>query len=182
MQKGSIFSDREWTEVARGYRRAGWGGKAMIWLYVTIAATIATATVLAIIWIIVAAYTPRPEAAAPPAVVEVPTHAAPANGRTYDYEIDNLNVTFGAKNNLRVVYAQFSLVVQCPSEQCLQWMKMNRASLRDAVFEVAALQNVEDFKNTFGVEKLKTALLTEFQSRFKHTPPSGLLIRDWFMR
>lgn len=182
MQKGSIFSDREWTEVARGYRRAGWGGKAMIWLYVTLAATIATATVLAIIWIIVAAYTPRPEAAAPTVAAQAPTNAPPANGKTYDYEMDNLNVTFGAKNNLRVVYAQFSLVVQCPSEACQQWMKMNRASLRDAVFEVAALQNVEDFKNTFGVEKLKTALLTEFQSRFKHNPPSGVLIRDWFMR
>lgn len=182
MQKGSIFSDREWAEVARGYRRAGWGGKAMIWLYVTLAATIATATVLAIIWIIVAAYTPRPEVAASVVAPKAPAHAVVPSGKTFDYEIDNLNVTFGAKNNMRVVYAQFSLVVQCPSDACLQWMKMNRASLRDAVFEVAALQNVEDFKNTFGVEKLKLALLTEFQSRFKHNPPSGVLIRDWFMR
>lgn len=185
MSKGDLFSDREWTEIAKGYRAARWLGRIKVWFLVALAAVIAGATALSIIWIVRAAYSEKP-------ATEVTEHAAPTDhasqnsgksaAGTYDYEIDGLNVTFGTRNNARVSYAQFSLVIQCPTEECQRWMKMNRASLRDAIFAVSMLQNMESFAKPTGVELFKKELLAEFKKRFPAHPPKNLMIRDWFVR
>jgi flagellar basal body-associated protein FliL len=181
MAKGSLFSDREWSEISQGYRRASWAGRARIWFYVSLAVLIATATVLSIIWVVGAAITPK---AQPLAETAAPVaHAPPSQVGSFDYEVDNLNVTFGNAHHTRIAYAQFSLVVQCADAECLSWMKLNRASIRDAVFTVATRTNYEDFKNTAaGVETFKKAVLEEMKLRFRPHAPKSLLIRDWFMR
>lgn len=120
------------------------------------------------------------EAAAPPAPEH---HTTPtAAPFTEPYELQGMTISLGNRNQTLAAYAEFNLVLDCPDKESKRWMQMNRASIRDAVYESTITFTVEDFTSPEGFSRIKKAILEALKTRFGARAPRDVAIRDWIIR
>jgi flagellar basal body-associated protein FliL len=110
-------------------------------------------------------------------------HAAPtAAPFTEPYELQGMTISLGNRNQTLAAYAEFNLVLDCPDKESKRWMQMNRASIRDAVYESTISFTVEDFTTPEGFSRIKKAILETLKTRFGARAPRDVAIRDWIIR
>ncbi|NBT58550.1 hypothetical protein EBT16_07175 [bacterium] len=103
-----------------------------------------------------------------------------ANG--FPYEINQVSMAIMNRKGTKTAYAQFSLVLECPSEEVKKTMALNRAKLLDAIFVVGGNFYLDEFQGenaskTF--DKFKADLLAQYKTDFKTASPSHISIKDW---
>ncbi len=124
----------------------------------------------------VVAPAPEPEAHAPV------HHEPPAAPFTQTYELQGMTISLGNRNQTLAAYAEFDLVLDCPSKEAKHWMEINRASIRDAVYEATISFTVEDFGAPEGFARVKKSILAALKSRFGDKAPRDVTLRDWVIR
>lgn len=100
------------------------------------------------------------------------------------YEIKGLSVGFMDRKDTRMAYAQFTLVFNCPTEECKKNLVLNHAKVLDSVFEVSSDFYVEDFSDkdaTQGFAHFKSKLADQLKTKFASLAPRGVVIQDWFL-
>lgn len=100
----------------------------------------------------------------------------------FPYEINQVSMAVMNREGTRTAYAQFSLVLDCPSEGSQKTLSMNRAKLVDAIFDVGGNFVLEDFatpKTPETLTKLKAQLLEKYQHSFPQEAPRDLVLKDW---
>lgn len=119
--------------------------------------------------------------APPPAEGHV-SHEPPAPPFTQTYELQGMTISLGNRNQTLAAYAEFDLVLDCPNKASKHWMEINRASIRDAVYEATISFTVEDFGAPEGFARVKRAILAGLKSRFGDKAPRDVTLRDWVIR
>ncbi len=117
------------------------------------------------------------EAAPPPA--HVPHPVAPFAAT---YELQGMSISLGNRNQTLVAYAEFKLTLDCPTQEAKKWMELNRASLRDAVYEATLNLTVEEFSTSQGFVVMKQRILDTLKGRFGEHAPRDVAISDWTIR
>lgn len=100
----------------------------------------------------------------------------------FPYEINQVSMAVMNREGTRTAYAQFSLVLDCPSEGSQKTLSMNRAKLVDAIFDVGGNFVLEDFatpKTPETLTKLKAQLLEKYQHSFPQEAPRDIVLKDW---
>ncbi|MBI4403863.1 MAG: hypothetical protein HY537_06875 [Deltaproteobacteria bacterium] len=98
---------------------------------------------------------------------------------TYPFELRNLSLPFTNRTSSRMAYAQFTIVLDCPTEEAKHYMELNRAKVLDAIFEVGMNFFVEDFDTPEGYKKFKESLSQSLSAIFKAASPRRIDIQDW---
>jgi flagellar basal body-associated protein FliL len=111
-----------------------------------------------------------------------PPHAVVAAPFTELYELQAMTVSLGNRNQTLAAYAEFNLVLDCPDKESKRWMQLNRASIRDAVYESTVSFTVEDFTSPEGFSRIKKSILAILRERFGERAPREVAIRDWIIR
>lgn len=101
---------------------------------------------------------------------------------TQSYELPGMSISLANRNQTLAAYAEFDLVLDCPNKESRAWMALNRASIRDAVFESTVAFTVEDFSTPEGFGRIKKAILQTLKERFGERAPRDAVIRDWVIR
>jgi flagellar basal body-associated protein FliL len=121
----------------------------------------------------------NPEPEAPPPV-HVEEH--PASPFAESYELKGMSISLGNRNQTLAAYAEFNLLFDCPTKEAKHWMELNRASIRDSVYESALAFTLEDFSGPEGFTRLKKAILDGLKERFGGRTPREVVINDWIIR
>lgn len=103
---------------------------------------------------------------------------------TFPYEINQVSMALMNRKGTQTAYAQFSLILDCPSEESKKLLTMNRAKLLDTIFVVGSGFYLDDFKGseaTKGFEKFKTQLLQKYQGEFQAQAPKEISLKDWIV-
>lgn len=178
-----IVSDGEVREVAGRFLHSSWRYRSKVILILSFAVTIVVATLWISALVIRGVVAERPVEKPKPAPVHHEEVAVqPPEVVDHPYEIENFALTLGNKRRDRSAYVQFNLVLDCPNAECQHWMSLNRASIRDSVYQAAAGLTVEELDAKGGLAMLKGVILKELQTRFKEKAPNTVWIRDWFYR
>jgi flagellar basal body-associated protein FliL len=154
-----------------------------IGVLVLCAATIFVTTILVIFMIIRIQFSRVEEAVSP-----VETHEAPhAQSLTIPlfeqtYELQGMSISLGNRNQTLAAYAEFNLVLDCPTKDSKKWMEMNRASIRDAIYEATIAFTVEDFSSPEGFVRMKKSIVDVLKGRFGAHAPREVVVRDWVIR
>ncbi|MFM8270568.1 MAG: hypothetical protein ACKN9V_10300 [Pseudomonadota bacterium] len=101
---------------------------------------------------------------------------------SFPYEINEVSMAVMNKKGTKTAYAQFSLVLDCPSEEAHKTLSMNRAKLLDAIFVVGGNFYLDDFqgeKAPKSFEKFKKDLLEKYKSDFHAEAPREIALKDW---
>ncbi len=98
---------------------------------------------------------------------------------TYVYEIKAVAIPLSGRFAPKSAYAQFNLVLDCPSAECQRMMEVSRAKVRNDLFESSAGFTVEDFHEKDGFVKLKASFLNRLDEDFGELAPRGVVLRDW---
>ncbi|MBY0370612.1 flagellar basal body-associated FliL family protein [bacterium] len=98
------------------------------------------------------------------------------------YELPAMTISLGNRNQTLAAYAEFNLLLDCATPESLKWMQLNRASIRDAVYESTISFTVEDFSTSEGLTKIKKTMLEAFKQRFGRLAPREIAIQDWSIR
>jgi hypothetical protein len=103
---------------------------------------------------------------------------------SFPYELTQVSMAVMSKKGTRTAYAQFSLTLDCPSEESQKLMAMNRAKLLDSVFLVGSNFYLDDFSPEHApksLKKFKTDLLEKYQEQFHSEAPREIVLKDWFI-
>lgn len=113
-------------------------------------------------------------------VVELP----PSAEYTYPYEIKSVSMAVMGQKGNRTAYAQFTLILDCPTEEAQKQVALHRAKLLDAIFEVGSQFYLEDFVGgnaPKSFEKFKAGLMSIYSKSFGKMAPRQVVFRDWFV-
>jgi len=132
-------------------------------------------------WIIVQVVKVQWSAPAHKEEKQVTHKAEPAPSFSYSYELKNISIPLVDRSATRVAYAQFTLLLDCPTKKSRDSMTLHRAKLLDTIFEVASQFYVEDFQTPKGFENFKKKLIASYKKHFEILSPREIAIRDWFM-
>lgn len=102
----------------------------------------------------------------------------------FPYELTQVSMAVMSKKGSRTAYAQFSLTLDCPTEESQKLMAMNRAKLLDSVFLVGSNFYLDDFTPDHAakaLKKFKTDLLEKYQEQFHSEAPREIVLKDWFI-
>ena len=99
----------------------------------------------------------------------------------YPFELRNLSLPLAERKSSRMHYAQFTLVLECPTPESRRLMELSRAKLLDTILEVGAAFHAEDFQGPNGYEAFKGALKANLSYLFKENAPQDVFIKDWLM-
>lgn len=97
------------------------------------------------------------------------------------YEIEHMSVELPSSVRLQGAHAEFSLVFDCPSEESKRALLLNRARLRDNIFDVAAGFTVEKFQSAGGFQEFKSKILKKLKEFLAENSPRAVAIKDWVM-
>ncbi len=124
------------------------------------------------------------EVVTPDQVVAPEEHAEHPESELFaiSYELPGMNISLANRNQTLAAYAQFNLVLDCPNKEAQHWLEMNRASIRDAIYEATIPFTVEDFNGPTGFPRIKKAMLNVLKERFGAYAPRDVVIRDWVIR
>jgi flagellar basal body-associated protein FliL len=149
------------------------------------AVTIVFTTLLIIFMIIRIQFSRVEEVVSPEPTHEAsaPEHHEPTTAPfTLSYELQGMSISLGNRNQTLSAYAEFTLVLDCPNKDSKRWMEMNRASIRDAVYESTIAFTVEDFSTPDGFARMKKSIVDTFKGRFGGHAPRDVAVRDWVIR
>jgi flagellar basal body-associated protein FliL len=99
----------------------------------------------------------------------------------FPYEIRGMVVPIANRRESTALYAQFSIVFDCPSEAAKETMELSRAKIRSRLFEVAMRFGENDFRTKEGFERFHKAILVELKDAFGEHAPRGVSLRDWML-
>lgn len=111
-----------------------------------------------------------------------PPLSHPVDPFTQSYELQGMSISLGNRNQTLAAYAEFNLILDCPTKDSKRWMEMNRASIRDAVYEATVLFTVEDFSSGEGFSRMKKSIVETLKSRFGAHAPREVAIQNWIIR
>lgn len=146
------------------------------------AAVILVTTIFIVVQILRIQVNQMGEAVTPETAAPTVTHSEDAKPFGEVYELQDMTVSLGNRNQTLAAYAEFNLVLDCPNKEAKRWMEMNRASIRDVVYERTVSFTVEDFGTPQGFGQIKQSILTGLKARFGAHAPRDLAIRDWVIR
>ena len=144
----------------------------VFWALVGLAAVLLSAW--AIRWILFLA----PQTKEPPGTVFSPE---PLPLYSHTYEMENISIPLVDRRQRRTGYAQFALVLDCPTPDIRKQMELHRAEMLNAIFEVAAQFYIEDFTSERGFKNFKAQLTAHFHTIFKGNGPREISIKDWVL-
>lgn len=104
-----------------------------------------------------------------------------AHSFTHPYELKKMSIALTDAQGNAGTFAQFTLVLDCPSEASRHWIEVSRSMIRDAVYETASDFRVEHFSNTDGYSQFREHLLQTLRDRMGDQAPSGVSIEDWVL-
>ncbi len=97
----------------------------------------------------------------------------------FSYEVKSMVMSLTDKSNSRVAYAQYGLMLDCPSEKARHRMDLDRAKLQNAILEVGGKFRIEDFKGPEGIVKFRVELEKTLQEIFKQDAPRKVAVQNW---
>ena len=100
----------------------------------------------------------------------------------FPYEINDISVAVSSRDFSRTAYAQFSLVLDCPSAQARHLMELNRARLLDGIFEVSTDFRLEDLTHPGGLKHFKALLEKKYRKVFQDGAPRQIALNDWLIQ
>lgn len=101
------------------------------------------------------------------------------------YEINQVSMAVMNKKGTKTAYAQFSLVLHCPSEEAKKNLTMNRAKVLDAIFVVGGNFYLDDFQGESAAasfDKFKKQLLEKYKADFNSDAPTQIALKDWVIQ
>ena len=123
-------------------------------------------------------------------IAESKVHHSETNEETkptvtsFPYELNQVSMAVMSKKGTKTAYAQFTLSLDCPSEESQKLMALNRAKLLDSVFLVGSNFYLDDFTAEAApksLEKFKHELLEKYQEHFQAEAPRGIVLKEWFI-
>ncbi len=96
-----------------------------------------------------------------------------------NYLLKDISIPLVDRASTKIAYAQFSLMLDCPTNACKRAMELHRPKLLDRIFEVASKFYLEDFAQAKGFEKFKHAFLTTLRKDFNEMAPRQVTIENW---
>jgi hypothetical protein len=112
------------------------------------------------------------------------TLASFAPSYTYAYEIKDMSIPLTNKSHTRSAFAQFSLILDCPSEAAKKKMVTELPKLLDSILVVGSEFYVEDFQAPLaekGFARFKDALRASYAKYLHEDTPREISIKDWFV-
>ncbi len=166
------------------WRRMPWSSQALLASLGVCAAVILVTTVFIIFQILRIQFTRVEEVVASETPTPVADHAEEHEGPPFSqsYEIQGMTISLANRNQTLAAFAEFNLVLDCPNPDSKRWMELNRAVVRDAVYESTVSFTVEEFSSAEGFSKIKKAILDELKKRFGKRAPRDIALRDWVIR
>lgn len=162
-------------------RSLPWKTRVIIGLLGAVALAISVLTLFIVIQIIrVQWQEAQPEIAVAPAEHAPVEHTVAPFSLVY--ELPAMTISLGNRNQTLAAYAEFNLLLDCATEESLKWMQLNRAAIRDSVYESTISFTVEDFSTPEGLTRIKKAMLDGFKTRFGKLAPREIAIQDWSIR
>ncbi len=120
-----------------------------------------------------AAQYPRP-VRTPAALTEIPPY-------TFRFELPNFSISLPSKKGGRTAYAQFSLVLDCPTLASRRHLELNRARLRDTLLTASMPFGEQDLKGNQGISRYKSRLLVELRGAFGPNAPRDLSLENFLV-
>lgn len=170
------------AKAAMGFKNLPVRSRITIGVLVACAATIFITTILVIFMIIRIQFSRVEEAVVPLETHEAGAHSASIPLFEQTYELQSMSISLGNRNQTLAAYAEFNLVLDCPTKDSKKWMEMNRASIRDAVYEATIAFTVEDFSSPEGFVRMKKSIVEVLKGRFGAHAPREVVVRDWVIR
>ncbi len=99
---------------------------------------------------------------------------------TFRFELPNFSLSLPAVGG-RTAYAQFSLVLDCPTLEARRHLELNRARLRDTVLSASLPFGAAELKAAPGILAYKSRLLTELKSTFGPNAPRDLSLENFLV-
>lgn len=100
---------------------------------------------------------------------------------TFRFELPNFSVSLPSTQGKRTVYAQFSLVLDCPNFDARRALELNRAKLRDVVLSASLGLTVSELQGMEGIAKYKKRLLAELRTAFGKDAPRDLSLEQFLL-
>lgn len=110
----------------------------------------------------------------PAALTEIPPY-------TFRFELPNFSISLPSRKGGRTAYAQFSLVLDCPSLESRRHLELNRARLRDTVLSASMPFGQEDLRANQGIGRYKSRLLVELRGTFGANAPRDLSLENFLV-
>jgi hypothetical protein len=103
---------------------------------------------------------------------------------TYPYEIKDMSIPLTNRKHTRSAFAQFTLILDCPSEEAKKSLIVNLPKVLDTILVVGSGLYVEDFAPPLseqGFARFKTEIKTSLSAYLQDHSPREILIKDWFI-
>lgn len=100
---------------------------------------------------------------------------------TYSYNLSPVSIALVDRRKVRTGYAQFNMVLDCPSEKSVHELSLHRAKIMSALNELAVQFNFEDFQSPAGFARFKNAYRDILKGMFHENAPRNIVIRDWLV-
>ncbi len=117
---------------------------------------------------------PAPSPRTPAALAEIPPY-------TFRFELPNFSVSLPTRGKRRTAYAQFSLVLDCPTLDSRRHLELNRARLRDAVLSASLPFGEAELRESRGIARYKGQLLSELKTTFGPNAPRDLSLENFLV-
>lgn len=99
----------------------------------------------------------------------------------YPYEMKALSFALTDRRGVRTAYAQFAIVLDCPSEEARREIELRHAFILDLIQTVAGQFFVEDFATPKGLHSFKAAMLSSLRTHLRRNAPRSIAVRDWLI-
>ncbi len=110
----------------------------------------------------------------PAAVAAIPPY-------TYRFELPNFSISLPSRGGGRTAYAQFSLVLDCPTLDSRRQLELNRARLRDTLLTASMPFGQEELRGIQGIGRYKERLLVELRTAFGANAPRDLSLENFLV-
>jgi len=94
-------------------------------------------------------------------------------------ELTDVGVQLMNRMGSDTLLAQFTLILDCPTEQAHRELSINRAKVLDSVFDVANNHYMEDFEGPGGIDRFKNELTIALAKKFKENAPRRIDVKNW---
>jgi len=103
---------------------------------------------------------------------------------SYPYEIKDMSIPLTNYKHTRSAFAQFTLILDCPTEEAKKKMVAELPKLLDTILVVGSEFYVEDFSPPLaekGFARFKSALRTAYAKYLGEDAPREVVLKDWFV-
>lgn len=103
---------------------------------------------------------------------------------SFPYEIKDMSIPLTNYKHTRSAFAQFTLILDCPTEEAKKKMVAELPKLLDTILVVGSEFYVEDFSPPLaekGFARFKHSLRTAYSKYLSEDAPREIVIKDWFV-